>query len=80
MEDNKNSMIQFQNELQNDLNEEASDVEKYMNLAENAKAMYPDCGYDSILRTIAHEEQTHHKHIRAILDDIKKKETESKWM
>ena len=41
MEENKNNMIQFKNELQNDLDEEASDVEKYMNLAENAKAMYP---------------------------------------
>lgn len=70
----------FSKELENDLNSEASDVEKYMNLADHAKALYPNCGYDSILRTIAHEEQTHHKHIRAILDDIKKKETESKWM
>lgn len=70
----------FSKELENDLNSEASDVEKYMNLADHAKALYPNCGYDSILRTIAHEEQIHHKHIRAILDDIKKKETESKWM
>lgn len=72
--------IDFQMELENALKDEAADKDKYMNLAEYAKAMHPNCGYDSILMDIAHEEQTHHKHIRAILDDMKKKETESKWM
>ncbi len=75
-----NNTIDLKAELEKDLAEEQSDMDKYMNLAEHAKAMYPNCGYDSILKDIAHEEQLHHKHIRAILDDIQKKETAKQWM
>lgn len=72
--------IDFKAELEKALADEAADVEKYMNLAEYVKMKNPDCGYAQILSDIAHEEQIHHKHIRAILDDIAKKETSEKWM
>lgn len=52
--------------------DEASDVEKYMKLAEIADEKYPDCGYGSILRDIGKEESVHKKHLKSILEDMSK--------
>ena len=65
--------VNLKEELEKDLEDEASDYDKYMKLADLAAAKYPGCGYDAILRDIAHEEKTHHKHIKAILADMCKK-------
>lgn len=65
--------VDLKAELEKDLADEASDVDKYTKLADIAAAKYPDCGYDSILRDIAHEEEIHHKHIHDILTDLQKK-------
>ena len=76
----ENEEMNLKEKLEEALTDEENDADKYTNLADYAKVKYPDCGYGQILKDIAHEEQIHHKHIRAILDDMKKKETESKWM
>lgn len=76
---NENGEIDFKAELEKALGEEESDAAKYMNLAEHMKAEHPGSGYASILKDIALEEMTHHKHIREILHDMKKKETMEKW-
>lgn len=57
-------------ELKTDLAEEAHDNEKYKKLAEVADEKYPHKGYGAILRDIAREEKTHHKHIQMILEDM----------
>lgn len=54
------------------IDDEASDVKKYMDLADLADEHFKDYGYGSILRDIAHEEQTHHKHLKAIWEDMHK--------
>jgi rubrerythrin len=56
--------------------DEASDVEKYMKLAELADEKYPSRGYGSILRDIGKEESVHKKHIKLILEDMSKWEGE----
>ena len=56
--------------------DEASDVEKYMKLAELADEKYPSRGYGSILRDIGKEESVHKKHIKLILEDMSKREGE----
>lgn len=68
------SSSELKAELEKDLAEEESDADKYMKLADIAAAEFPHCGYDAILRDIAHEEKLHHKHIHDILEDMKKKE------
>lgn len=80
MTKNENNAIDFKAELEKALADEAADVEKYMNLSDYAKTNHPDCPYAQMLKDIAMEEKTHHKHIRAILDDMGTKETDSKWM
>ncbi len=57
-------------ELAKDLEDEGSDHEKYMKLADAADEKYPCRGYGAILRDIAREEAVHHKHIKMILDDM----------
>ena len=47
------------------IEEEQSDAEKYMKMAEEAGDEYA-----CILRDIAHEELTHKKHLQAIHDDM----------
>lgn len=49
------------------IDEEASDAEKYMKMAEEA-----DDKYACIFRDIAHEELTHKRHLQAIHDDMMK--------
>ena len=68
------SMTDLKAELEKALDDESSDAEKYLKLADLAAAKYPGCGYNIILRDIAQEEKTHHKHIKAILADMCKKE------
>lgn len=55
-----------------DYEDEMSDNEKYLKLAEEADKMYPCRGYGAILRDIAREEEVHRKHLRLIVEDIKK--------
>lgn len=57
-------------ELKKDLESEGADNQKYMRLADAADEKYPCRGYGSILRAIAKEEETHHRHIKMILDDM----------
>ena len=73
---NENTEVDLKAELEKDVEDEASDVMKYMNLADLAESKYPHHGYASILRDIAKEEMTHNKHLRDILDDMHKKEAE----
>lgn len=58
--------------LQEDVEAEESDNEKYLKLANHADQEYPDRGYGSILRDIAKEENIHHKHLIDIINDIHK--------
>ena len=62
--------IDIVSELKKDLEDEASDHEKYMKLADAADEKYPCRGYGAILRDIAREEGVHHRHIKMILDDM----------
>lgn len=62
--------INIAEELKKDLESESSDNDKYMKLAAAADEKYPCRGYGAILRDIAREEKTHHKHIKMILEDM----------
>ena len=79
MNKSETNAIDFKAELEKALADEAADVEKYMNLSDYAKTNHPDCPYAQVLKDIAMEEKTHHKHIRMILSSMEAKETESKW-
>ena len=57
-------------ELMKDLEEEGADSDKYMKLADAMDEKYPCRGYGAILRDIAREEKSHHKHIKMILEDM----------
>jgi len=65
MDDAKMKALKAQIEVA--IEEEQSDAEKYMKMAEEA-----DDEYACILRDIAHEELTHKKHLQAIHDDMMK--------
>lgn len=60
--------------LQEDVEAESGDNDKYIELAKRADEEYPGRGYGGILRDIAHEETTHHKYLMAIIKDIRKHE------
>ena len=62
--------IDMRSAIEEDISDESSDVEKYMELADYAEKHYSELGYAPILRDIASEELTHHKHLKAILDDM----------
>lgn len=64
--------IDVRKEIEEDLEDEASDVEKYKKLAKAAYEKYQHAGYASILMDIAKEEHQHNKHLKAILDDMDK--------
>lgn len=57
-------------ELKKDLESEDGDHQKYIRLAEAADEKYPCKGYGSILRAIAREEESHHRHIKMMLEDM----------
>lgn len=63
MDENKAKALKAQLEVA--IEEEASDAEKYMKMADEA-----DDKYACILRDIAHEELTHRKHLMAIHEDM----------
>ena len=65
MDESKMKALKAQIEVA--IDEETSDAEKYMKMAEEA-----DDQYACILRDIAHEELTHRKHLQAIHDDMAK--------
>lgn len=71
MEEEKEEMS-LKDELVAAHEDEKEDVEKYMKLAEMADEKYPYRGYGSILRDIGKEESVHKKHIKLILEDMKK--------
>ena len=50
--------------------DEEKGVTDYQDLADIADEQFPDKGYGSILRTMSKEENTHRKHLKAILDDM----------
>ena len=56
--------------LEEALEDEAADVEKYTDMAATAAKEWPDAGYCAILRDIAKEEKVHHRHIQEIIDDM----------
>ena len=64
--------LDFAEAIQQDIEDEEADNGKYVELAKLADEKYPCRGYGSILRTIAKEEAVHHKHLKAILEDIHK--------
>lgn len=57
-------------ELKKDIESEGADNQKYLSLAMAADEKYPCRGYGSILRAIAKDEETHHRYIKMILDDM----------
>lgn len=65
MDENKAKALKAQLEVA--IEEEASDAEKYMKMAEEAPEKYAP-----ILRDIAHEELIHRKHLLAIHEDMSK--------
>lgn len=71
-EEEEDEAIDFAEAIQQDIEDEEADNDKYMELAKLADEKYPCRGYGSILRTIAKEEAVHHKHLKAILEDIHK--------
>lgn len=50
--------------------DEEKGVKEYQDLADIADEQFPDKGYGSILRTMSKEENTHRKHLKAILTDM----------
>lgn len=64
--------VNLEEELMADYESEMGDNEKYLKLAEEADKMYPCRGYGAILRDIAREEEVHRRHLRLIIEDMKK--------
>lgn len=77
---NEGEEIDIVAELKKDLEDEEADNSKYMKLAAAADMKYPCRGYGAILRDIASEEATHHKHIKMILEDMHAPMEDQKWM
>ena len=64
-------MDEMLKKLETALEDEKADAEKYMEMAAEAQEIAPDAGYDGILRDIAREEMTHHRHLQAIMADMR---------
>lgn len=58
-------------QIEEAMTEESADTKKYLDMAAVAQKSYPKKGYGSVLRDIAKEESVHHRHLQAILSDIK---------
>ena len=56
--------------LEEALEDEAADVDKYTAMADSAAQKWPDSGYSAVLRDIAKEEKVHHRHVQEIIDDM----------
>lgn len=69
METKKHDNI-FAEQLRDAVEDERSDVEKYMKLGAWAEEHYPGKPYAGILFDIAREENTHKKHLKEILHDM----------
>ena len=63
-------MEDFIEKLKDALEDEAADVEKYLEMASEAQSNPALKKYAPILGDIAREEKIHHKHIHSILCDL----------
>ena len=63
-------MDEMVKKLQEAIEDESADVEKYTEMAETAAAAYPETAYAAVLRDIAREEGVHKRHLEEILSDM----------